>query len=132
VAHRVETRRGVAATEFAVCLPVLVLILLGVIETCSMIFLKQSLSVAAYEGGHVAVAPDGTPALVRSTCASILADRRVRGATVDIVPGNLSAVAAGDYFEVRVSAPTGPNAILPLSFFRGQTLRASATLMKEL
>ena len=76
--------------------------------------------------------PDGTPALVRSTCTSILADRRVRGATIDIVPANLAAVAPGDFFEVRVSAPTNANAILPLSFFRGHTLRASATLMKEL
>ncbi|MGL4512700.1 MAG: TadE/TadG family type IV pilus assembly protein [Lacipirellulaceae bacterium] len=130
--RRAADRHGVAATEFAVCLPVLVLILLGVIETCSMIFLKQALSVAAYEGGHVAVAPDGTPAQVRATCAAILSDRRVRGATIDVVPANLAAVAPGDYFEVRVSAPSGANAILPLSFFRGHTLRASAVLMKEL
>ncbi len=48
-------RQGVAAAEFAVCLPMLVLALLGMLDCCSMIFLKQSLAVAAYEGAHTAL-----------------------------------------------------------------------------
>ena len=47
--HRGE-RRGVAAVEFAVCLPVIILLVFGAIEASSFIFLKQSLNVAAYEG----------------------------------------------------------------------------------
>ncbi len=39
-------RRGVAATEFAVCLPIIVLLVLGTIEACSLIFLKQTLAIA--------------------------------------------------------------------------------------
>ena len=43
-------QRGMAAVEFAVCLPVLVLLVFGAIEASSFIFLKQALTVAAYEG----------------------------------------------------------------------------------
>ena len=47
--HR-RTRRAVAAVEFAVCLPVIIMLVFGAIEASSFIFLKQSLNVAAYEG----------------------------------------------------------------------------------
>lgn len=125
-------RRGVAATEFAVCLPVMILLLLGTIECCSMIFLKQSLAVAAYEAGHTALKPDATDAEARASADRVLTDRRIRSATVQLVPGSLGAVAEGDFFEVRVTAPTDANRVLPLSFFGGRTLSASAVFMKEI
>ena len=97
-----------------------------------MIFLKQSLAVAAYEGSHVAVAPEATQSDVISTCQDILADRRVTGATIQVTPSNIGALDPGQFFEVRVSAPTDPNAILPLTYFRGMTLESAASLMKEI
>lgn len=131
LSHR-SSRRGLAATEFAVCLPVLMLLLLGMLECCTMIFLKQSLAVAAYEGAHTALSPEATDADVRRVCEGILADRRVNGGTIEILPGSLNNIREGEYLEVRVSAPTSPNAVLPAKFFRSQTLRSSATMMKEL
>jgi len=125
-------RRGVAAAEFAVCLPVLILLLLGMIEACSMVFLKQSLAVTAYEGAHTAVMPGATAAEVRTTCEGILADRRVQGGTIELLPANLQALPEGQYFEVRISAPTDRNAILPGRFFTGRTLTSSAVMMKEI
>lgn len=131
--HRPQNhRRGAAATEFAVCLPVLILMLLGTIECCSMIFLKQALSVAAYEAGHTALMPDATAGEAQLTGDAMLADRNVLNGTVRLVPGNLASVAEGDYFEVRVSAPADDNRVLPLSFFGGQQLTASAFFMKEI
>ena len=46
-------RRGVAAAELAVCLPIVVLMVIATIEACSALFLKQSLTVAAYALGIV-------------------------------------------------------------------------------
>ena len=125
-------RSGVAAAEFAVCLPVLVLLMLGVIETTTMVFLKQSLAVAAYEGAHVGVLPDATAQDVADTCLEILADRRVNSATIQVTPSDIRALEPGDYFEVRVSAPTNPNAILPLSYFQNLTLTSYTMVMKEI
>ncbi|MEM6799664.1 MAG: TadE/TadG family type IV pilus assembly protein [Planctomycetota bacterium] len=127
-----RNRRGVAATEFAVCLPVLVLLLLGMIETCSMVFLKQSLACAAYEGAHTALMPDATAADVRRVCEEILADRRVQGATIDVSPSNLNSMPDGDYLEVTITAPSDRNGVIPGRFFRGQTLSSTAVMMKEI
>lgn len=97
-----------------------------------MIFLKQSLAVAAYEGAHTAVAPNATAADVRTTCEAILRDRRVNNPQIEVIPGNLDAVPEGEYFEIRISAPSNQNSIVPGKFFRGRTLTSSAVMMKEI
>lgn len=125
-------RRGVAAAEFAVCLPVIVLLLLGMIETCSMVFLKQSLAVAAYEGAHMAVKPGATAGDVRTTCQNILADRQVNGARIEISPASVADTPAGDYMTIRITAPSDRNRVLPLRFFRGTELESAAVVMKEI
>ncbi|MGD9632583.1 MAG: TadE/TadG family type IV pilus assembly protein, partial [Pirellulales bacterium] len=43
-------RRGAAAAELALCLPLIVFLLLASLEACSMIFLDHSLTIASYEG----------------------------------------------------------------------------------
>ena len=53
--RRPQESRGVAAAELAVCLPVIVLIVIATIEACSALFLKQSLTAAAYEGVRTAI-----------------------------------------------------------------------------
>ncbi len=127
-----RSRHGVAAAEFAVCLPVIVLLVLGMIETCSMVFLKQSLSVAAYEGAHMAVKPGATADDVRATCNSILLDRRVNAATVQVTPSDIVSTPEGEYMEIRVTAPSDRNGMLPLRFFRGNNIDAAAIVMKEI
>lgn len=123
-------RRGVAAAELAVCLPVMVLLVVGTIETSSMIFLKQSLTVAAYEGGRTAIIPAATSADVIATCQEILSDRRVNGASIDVSPDVESAVT-GDFIQVQVTAPCNQNTIITGRFFRNRDLIGAASFMKE-
>jgi len=130
--NRANLRRGLAAVELAVCLPVMVLLTLAMIETCTMIFLKQSLAIAAYEGAHTGIAPNATSADVRSACNGILNDRGVQGATVTITPADIRTLDEGEYFQVEVAAPTDRNAVLPGRFFQGQVLRSSAEFMMEM
>lgn len=125
------SRRAVAASELAVCLPILVLLVLAMIESCTMIFLKQSLTVSAYEGIRKAIEPAATAAQVQTACNAVLTDRRVKNATVTITPTNFTSLARGQYITVTVSAPAGKNSVVPGSFFKGQTLSGSATMMKE-
>lgn len=124
-------RRAVAATELAVCLPVLLLLVLGMIESCTMIFLKQSLTVAAYEGVREALEPAAVAADVNACCTRVLADRGVNSPTIVVSPANFETLATGEYITVTVSAPADANAVVPAGFFRGKTLSASATMMKE-
>jgi Flp pilus assembly protein TadG len=124
-------RRGVAAVEFAVCLPVIVLLVLATIEACSMVFLKQSLAIAAYEGSRTAIMPGATDAQVRAASNQILADRRIDGGTVTIKPTNIASLNPGDFVDVTVTAPCGSNAVVPNKFYRGRTLSATASMMIE-
>jgi Flp pilus assembly protein TadG len=123
--------RGVAATELAVCLPIVVLLVVATIEACSMVFLKQSLSIAAYEGVRTAITSGATAAEVQSTCQQILSDRHVAGATITVSPANIGAAAPGSYVDVTVSAQCAGNSVVPLQFYRGKTLATTASMMVE-
>ncbi|TWU29894.1 TadE/TadG family type IV pilus assembly protein [Bythopirellula polymerisocia] len=129
--HSQSLRSGVAAAEFAVCFPVVVLIVLATIEACTMVFLKQSLTVAAYEGARTAISLNATTAQAEQSAQQILTERRVRGGTVSMTPSNLAGVNAGEYIEVEVSAPATLNSVVPITFYRGRNLKASATMMRE-
>jgi Flp pilus assembly protein TadG len=124
-------RRGVAATEFAVCLPIIVLLVIGTIEACSMIFLKQSLAIAAYEGARTAIIPGATKTQVENACQQILTDRGVKSGKVTIKPSDIAALNPGDFVDVTVSAPCNSNAVVPNTFYRGRTLTSTASMMIE-
>ena len=123
--------RGVAAAELAVCLPVIVLLVIATIEACSMVFLKQSLTVAAYEGVRTALVQGATPASIEAKCDQILSERRVQGAKVSVSTANIAALNAGDYLDVTITAPCDRNSIVPNTFYRGRNLSAKATMMIE-
>jgi hypothetical protein len=120
----------VAAAELAACLPVVGLIVLATIEACTMIFLRQSLAIAAYEGARTAVQQNASFADVARSTQAILTERRVSSGSTIVRP-NLASARPGDYVEVTVSAPASSNSVVPISFYRGHTLRATATMMKE-
>jgi Flp pilus assembly protein TadG len=129
--RRGRTARGVAAAELAVCLPIVVLMVIATIEACSAVFLKQSLTVAAYEGVRTALEEEATAKDVRATCDRILADRRVKKASVRVRPSNIDALQPGDYVDITVSAPAAANSVVPANFYRGRTLSATASMMIE-
>jgi hypothetical protein len=123
--------RGVAAAELAVCLPVVVLIVLATIEACSALFLKQSLTVAAYEGARTALADRTNPGGVQDACKQVLKDRNVRGGNIKLKPSDISSLQPGDFFDVTISAPCDKNSLVPTTFYRGRTLQATASMMVE-
>lgn len=109
----------------------IVLLVLGTIEACSMIFLKQTLSIAAYEGARTAIIPGKTKADVTAACMQVLAERKVTGGTVTVKPSDIPALNPGDYVDVTVSAPCNVNSVVPNKFYRGRTLSAKASMMIE-
>jgi hypothetical protein len=127
---RSRQSRGVAAAELAVCLPVVVLLVIATTEACSAIFLKQSLTVAAYEGVRTALAQSDA-ATVQATCDQILSDRKVKGGNVTLSPADISRLQPGDYIDVTVTAPCDANSLVPTTFYRGRTLSATASMMVE-
>ena len=81
-----RSRKAGAVVELAVSLPLLLLLVMGSVEACTMIFLDHSLTVTAYEGIRVAVRYDSTNEMTLSRCEEIIEARRINGAVVEIVP----------------------------------------------
>jgi Flp pilus assembly protein TadG len=123
--------RGVAAAELAVCLPVVVLLVIATLEACSAIFLKQSLTCAAYEGVRTAIEEGATTTRIQAAANQILADRKINGAKITLKPTSLSSLKPGDYIDITVSAPCASNSVVPTTFYRGRTLSATASMMIE-
>jgi len=124
-------RRGVAAVEFAVCLPVLALLVFGAIEASSFIFLKQSLSVAAYEGIREAVRLDSNSTNGINRAQNILNARSVNDFNIDFPNGDTAAADRGDVIVIEVSAPTTTNSPLAGEWLTNRTLTARVVMVKE-
>jgi Flp pilus assembly protein TadG len=128
---RANQRRGAAIIELSIVLPVILLIVLGTIETCSMIFLKQSLKIAAYEGARVAIVPQSTVSEIEATVEEMLVSRRVKGASIQVTPNDYANSPYGTFVNVTVTAPCELNSLVSLGFYGGQSFSGSVEMMKE-
>lgn len=123
--------RGAAVVEVTVCLPVILLFVFASVEACSMVYLKQSLTVSAYEGGRTAIEPGCTSSEVITSCEQVLSDRGVQGAQITITPADITGADVGDYVVVSVVAPCSQNMVGGAWFFGDKQLTGNATFMKE-
>ena len=124
-------RSGLAVVEMAICLPVVVMLVFGTIEACSMIFLQQSLTAAAYEGTSAGTKCNGSTNTATTRCQQVLDAHRVASATIELSPPTLESASQGSPVTVTVSASCGANGLLPLRFYVGRTLTAHCTMTKE-
>lgn len=108
--RRKRSRAGVAMTEFAIILPVFVLLMLGIIEFGRAVMIQQVLVNAAREGARRAVIPGATNADVTARVDSFLISVRSPGRQTDITDENdtaldLSTADPNDIIRIRVSVP---------------------------
>ncbi|MCA9052609.1 MAG: pilus assembly protein [Planctomycetaceae bacterium] len=124
-------RRGVAAVEFAVCLPVMLLITFGAIEAANGIYLKQILTQAAYEGARVASTVGATQSEAEAFSQLILDSRSIQNATINITPTINANTPSGTEVTVIVTAPSNSNAFAPLWYFRDAQVRAQIVMVRN-
>lgn len=126
-----HANRAVAAVEFAVCLPVILILVFGAIEASSFIFLKQSLHVAAYEGARLAVRIGSNNEDATQSVQNLLSSRNVRDFSVHFPNGEAGDANRGDEIVVEVSAPTNTNSPLAGQFVSNRILTARVVMVKE-
>ncbi len=114
-----SNRRGTATVELAVCLPVLALLVFGGIQACDLIYLKHSLTAAAYEGSLELSKTNSTNANIEARITQVLAARGVTEAEIEILPAGtlVEQTPPGVTLTVAVTAPTRPNLTLSGFFF---------------
>lgn len=128
--HR-PPRRAVAAVEFAVCLPVIILLVFGAIEASSFIFLKQSLNVAAYEGIRESIRISSNTSNGVDRATNILSARSVKDFEISFPSGEVADARRGDEVVIEVSAPTATNSPLAGQFVTNRVLTARVVMVKE-
>lgn len=126
-----DRRRGTATVECAIVLPVFVLLLLGTMEACSMIFLRQSVELAAYESARAAVLPQTTLVNVQSAGASLLSARKVKNFSISVSPSNFQTAAYGTFIRVSASAPVADNSLFGSIFYKDMNVVGTVDFMKE-
>ena len=107
-----------------------VLIVLGTIEAGSLLFLKQTLVQASYEGAKVAIAT-GDSDQVESVVDAVAASRNLTGVNVQFTPSDLTSVPAGETITITLTAPGDDNSLIPFGVFRNLTVEANASMIRE-
>jgi hypothetical protein len=128
-----ERRRGAAAVEMALILPVFMALILGIIETSRLGMVSQLLHVAAREGCRTAVLPGQTEEVVRARVDAALVGSGITPVMVISSPtGSWQTTPAPNRISVHLSVPFDQVSWLGDPFyFGGKNVEASATLSSE-
>ncbi|MFN7875839.1 MAG: TadE family protein [Pirellula sp.] len=126
-----KSRRGAALVELAVSLPVLFLITMATIETCRVIYLRQSVKIAAFESARLSNLPGATFEIIKMQTDCVLLGRNIRHYEVTCTPNPPSAAAEGDLITIRVTAPISENSVLTSWIYRDRVIDESVRIMKD-
>lgn len=98
-------RRGTAAVEMAIVLPLFFVIVLSTLTLAQFIYHRKSVVIATAEGTRIAAQRQATAAEVQTIVQQILTSRRITGATVTVSPPSITTLNPGDVITVTTSAP---------------------------
>jgi hypothetical protein len=126
--------RGTAVVEAAVVFPLLLLLTMGAIEY-GWLFLKvQHMTNAARQSARLAIRPDVETQEVLALIDLLMAEGGLAdsGYVVNLTPGDIASLSAGDLLEVEIRVPSAGIVIIDASFLPvPQWLRATVTMTKE-
>ncbi len=124
-------RYGAALIEFAICMPVFFLLAMGTIETCRMMYLRQSLKLAAYECARLGIMPGVTTDILQFQCDLILRGRHIRNYEFSCQPNDLSVLRFGDPLTIKVDTAAEDNALVGAWWYQEKMLSESVVIMAE-
>lgn len=104
-----QQRRGAAAVECALCVPLVILLMFGTLSICSDLYLKQTLTVAAFEGARTGVRRRGNLEAIEAAVQNVLDARGVVQGQITVTPEDFSLLKALNEIEVLVAAPAKEN-----------------------
>lgn len=96
-------------------------------------FLKETLTIAAYEGSRIGVQRSGTNAAVTAKVQQVLDARGITYASDAVTFSSPGFDSAGtlEHVTVTITVPCTGNLMLVGNLFDGRTLQASVTMRKE-
>lgn len=125
-----SARKGAALVEFAVTLPIILLVVFATIEICTCYGLQQSLKVAAYQGCRVGLSAESTQDIVERQTRFVLDARGIKSYVISI-SADPTTLSTNDFLTVQVNAPTGSNLTLTNWVVGDRDMSASVSMMTE-
>lgn len=132
-------RRGAAAVEAAICFPLIIILMMGTLEVCAGIYLKESVTICAFEGVRVGVRRRATRDMVIDRIKEVLTDRQVVLPTdssgnpegIEVIPEDFSTLRELDPITVRITAPTAGNSLFIFDNLANRNVVAEVTMVRE-
>jgi Flp pilus assembly protein TadG len=136
-------RKGAAAVEFALVMPLFFMLILGIIEFGRAIMVEQIITNAAREGARIAIVPGTSTAATQAQVANYLVNGAVISSSsslnsggnnpqFSVNPSPPSSATSGSLVTVTVSVPYNSVAWLPTAMFLGNaTMTATCTMRTE-
>lgn len=118
MSNKRNQREGTATIEAAFCLPFIFLLVGATVQLSTTIYLKEALTIAAYEGARTAVTRNATDESVTARIEQVLSDRGIEFGDLTISE-QITISPAADEAEllepitITVSAPTAGNTLAP-------------------
>ena len=129
--NRAAGRRGAAAVEFAVVLPVFITLVFGMIEYGRMVMVQQVITNAAREGCRKAIMDGATSQEVQDVVNNYLESAGITSATITITPSEPSEAGAGEPVTVSVSVPYDQVSWLPAPMYLSGTEMSATCVMRR-
>ena len=124
-------RRGAALIEFALVLPVLLLLLLGLMELGWAFFKASQLTTAARAAVREAIRPDATSADVQAKLDEMMQRMGMGGVSYVLALEPGVSVEPGEPIEVTLEVAYEQITLTGLRFGTPETLRGHAAMAKE-
>lgn len=96
-----------------------------------MIYIRQSLKIAAYECARLAIIPGVTGDNLQSQCDLILLGRNIQGYRLTCVPEDPKSLKYCDFFKATIQIAAQDSAIVGTWFYRNKIFTESVTIMAE-
>jgi Flp pilus assembly protein TadG len=130
--HPCNQQRGVAAVEFAMIAPVMMLFTFGLIEMGRFMLVKEAATHATREGARTAVRPFATNEEVVQRVNEELAIMAIQGATITIDPLELEDAEPGSMVTVRVQvSPDSISWVPGIINIEAANIIAESTMRRE-
>jgi len=127
--QRNNDRRGTTSVEFAVCLPVLLAFVFGVLEFSRVTQMQQSAKLAAFEGARAGISLNATTTQVQTAVSRVMSAVSISNYTTTINPSPLTYSSSS--IAVTVSCKPSQNAWFTWFVGSSATVSATVTLQRE-
>lgn len=124
-----QRRRGATTVEFALCLPILLAFVFGILEFSRVTQLQQSVRLATFEGARAGITLNATTSDVQSAVDHVMSALSIANYQTTITPNPLAYSSTS--ITVKVSLDPTQNAWITWFTKNTNTIDATVTLLRE-